>query len=217
MLYALIAISIILLIVISIVVAVRTSSLPPTTEWREQDLGEEGEREVADILGETVPGSQYVINGLLFKTERSSCEIDHIYINKYGIWVIETKNRGGTIYGDDSQEEWTQVLGNGNISHTLRNPVKQNDSHIYNLSRFLKAKKAIFHNIVVFLDRADISNITAENVCNASELPYIKTKVTDILLSIKQMENYYNKLLDLKNNSTISKQEHIDNIHDKYC
>lgn len=175
--------------------------------------GKRGENMVAQILGETIIGEQYVVNDLLFEPESGkSCQIDHIFINKYGIWVIETKNYSGNIYGEEKQREWTQVLAFGNTKNKLYNPIKQNATHIYYLSRYLNVKN-IFHNIVVFLSGADISNVTADNVYSISGLSAIKSKKTDIDLTIEEMESFYNKLMELKSSTSISKEDHIENIH----
>ena len=76
--------------------------------------GESGENAVSKILGDTIDGEKYVINDLLFETEPGkSCQIDHILINQRGIWVIETKNYAGKIYGQDNQREWIQTMAYG--------------------------------------------------------------------------------------------------------
>ena len=178
-----------------------------------ESKGKRGENLVAEILGDTIIGEQYVINNLLFQIESGkSCQIDHILINKFGIWIIETKNYAGSIYGQENQREWTQVLGFGNEKHKLYNPIKQNATHIYHLSKYLKVKN-IFQNVVVFLSRADISNIVSDYVYSIYELQSIKNRATDISLSVEKMEYYYKRLLELKNSATISEDEHIENIH----
>ena len=97
--------------------------------------GRKGEIVVARILGKTISGRQYVINDLLFSDQLGhSCQIDHIYINRYGIWIIETKNYSGQIYGTIDQREWTQVLAYGNTKNHFYNPIKQNTTHIYRLA-----------------------------------------------------------------------------------
>lgn len=199
--YVLIAIGILILVVI---IAVARS--PKAKGWR-------GEKAVAQILGKTIDGQQYVINGLLFYDKSgNSRQIDHIYINKYGIWVIETKNYAGQIYGNEDQREWLQVLANGNTKNKFYNPIKQNKTHIYCLSEYLHAKH-IFHNVVCFLDRADISNVAAPNVYSVGRLSAIKNCRTDVSLSVGQMEDYYNRLLKL-NDHNITQREHVKNIHD---
>lgn len=178
-----------------------------------ESKGERGENIVAKILGNTIKGEQYVINDLLFQNEKGqSCQIDHIFINKFGIWVIETKNYAGNIYGQESQREWTQVLAGVNEKIKFYNPIKQNATHIYHLSNYLKVKN-VFINVVVFLSRANISNIDSENVYSIYELHTIKNQTSDISLSVDKMEYYYNNLLELKNNANISKREHVENIY----
>ena len=202
---AILAALFIVLITIGIIVVVKVYS--PYTK------GKQGENSVAKILGNTKPGEQFVINDLLFKNNSGqSCQIDHIYINKFGIWVIETKNYAGCIYGDEQKREWSQVLAYGNVINKFYNPVKQNSTHIYHLSQYL-GEKNIFHNVVVFLSRADISHVASDSVCLIHNLNTIKTKSTDINLSASKMEYYYNKLLELQNSTNISKEEHIQNIH----
>ena len=175
--------------------------------------GRRGEKFVAEILGETIQGEQYVINDLLFKDGAGkTCQIDHIYINKYGIWVIETKNYAGLIYGQDNWREWTQVLAGGHEKNKFYNPVKQNTTHIYQLSEYLDVKD-VFINVVVFLWRADISNINSDKVYSIYTLPSIKTRLTGIYITPEKMEYYYNKLLELKNGAEISVDEHVANIH----
>lgn len=182
------------------------------TQRTERAKGERGEEIVARILGETISNKQYVLHNLLFKIdENRSCEIDHIFINKFGVWVIETKNYAGIIYGNEKQLEWTQVLKFGTESKQLYNPIKQNATHIYHLSQVLKMQN-IFHNIVVFLN-ADISNMSIDTLYTQTTLSTIKNQSTKIQLSVKQMEDIYYKLLQLKESRTITKEEHIQNIH----
>ena len=47
-------------------------------------------------------------------------QIDHIVINSEGVFVIETKNYAGRIYGNDNQLEWTQVLVYGKVKNKLK-------------------------------------------------------------------------------------------------
>lgn len=177
--------------------------------------GEAGEETVARILGDTVSGKQYVINDLLFcDANGNSCQIDHVYINRNGIWVIETKNYSGSIYGTEAQREWTQVLAYGKTKHQFYNPVKQNATHIYHLTKYLKVNH-IFHNVVVFLSDANLANVHSENVYTVYRLSQIKTRKTDVSLTVEQMESYYKKLSELKNRSKITEKEHVQNIQKK--
>ena len=183
-----------------------------STPSRTDVKGAMGEHVVAQILGETIPGEQYVINDLSFYDKKgSSCQIDHVYINKRGVWVIETKNYSGMIFGSENEREWTQVVGNQ--KRKFYNPIKQNTTHIYRLAEFIKAKRA-FRNVVVFLHKADLSNVTASNVYTVYELKYVINQRTGVRLSRAKMKRYYNKLLKLKEKRSVSTEEHIENIEE---
>ncbi|MDE6411241.1 MAG: NERD domain-containing protein [Clostridia bacterium] len=192
-------------VLVGLIVAVKRST--PTGK------GDFGENAVAKALGGTVQGKQYLINDLLFEISGHSCQIDHVFINRNGIWVIETKNYAGTIYGEDSYREWKQVLGDGSTVNPFYNPVKQNKTHIYRLKEYLNADIYLL-SAVVFLDNADITNVKSDCTFSINELQTIKERDTGIILSAEQMEYYYQKLLELKTGSTVTKQEHIENIHE---
>lgn len=87
--------------------------------------GKRGEKRVRTVLGETQEGLRYVFNDFKITDEGMSCQIDHILINQNGVFVIETKNYSGNIYGTDEQREWTQVLAYGKVKNKIYNPVKQ--------------------------------------------------------------------------------------------
>lgn len=184
----------------------------PSVRTRQDLQGDIGENTVAFILGDTIKGEQYVINNLLFETEPGkSCQIDHVYINKHGIWVIETKNFYGTVMGYENARVWTQTSPSGAETKEFYNPIKQNATHIYHLSKYLGVD-GIFQNAVVFLSNADISGVKYDGVYSAYELTNIKNKITNVNLSVEEMEYYFNRLLYLKFNSKITEEEHIKNI-----
>ncbi len=180
---------------------------------RAEAKGELGERIVAHKLGATIVGEQYVINNVMFRTNAGqTCQIDHIFINQYGVWVIETKNYAGMIYGDECRREWLQVLAYGKAKNKFYNPIKQNATHIYHLCEKLHTKYG-FHSIIVFSDEADLSHVEASNVFHISNLSNLKHIKTDINLSPEEMQKRYEAILSLKEESDVTLIEHVDNIH----
>ena len=110
-----------------------------------------GETVIKSIIGKTQPGEKYVVNDLMITDENGkSSQIDHILINRNGIYVIETKNYSGRIYGNNMQHEWTQVLNYGAVKNRFYNPVKQNLTHIYRIREVTRTKIPI-KSIVVFV------------------------------------------------------------------
>ena len=52
----------------------------------------------------------YPFNDVILKTPDGTTQIDHILISPYGIFVIETKDYSGWIFGSERQKKWTQSL-----------------------------------------------------------------------------------------------------------
>ncbi len=199
-----------ILLIIFFVIIFKTKKRVKEREIEKKGL--DGEYEIQNIIGDDIEGKQYSIHDLLFETaNNNTCQIDHIVINENGIWVIETKNYSGMIFGTENQQYWMQVLAYGNEKRQFYNPIKQNQTHIYHLSNYLNVKN-IFHNVVVFLPKADISNVNAKEVCLSDQLNNVISQSTPIKLSKRKIKEYYTKLITLQENSDVTLEEHINNI-----
>lgn len=171
--------------------------------------GKRGENRVKRIIGKTIENEQYVINNLILANEGKTSQIDHIVINKRGVFVIETKNYSGEIYGSENQREWTQVLAYGNVKNKLYNPLKQNATHVYNIKKIIG--KIPVHSVVVFVQN-NTHNIEANNVIPLSALRNTLQHGENVL-SIHQMKMAYETLLASR--SKITNKEHIYNIREQ--
>ena len=73
-------------------------------------LGERGERRVSAYL-EDLPCEDYrVYNDLLIRDGNYTTQVDHVIISRYGVFVLETKNVHGKVYGSGNSEYWKQYL-----------------------------------------------------------------------------------------------------------
>ena len=66
----------------------------------------------------------------------STTQIDHLVISKFGIFVIETKNMSGWIFGSERDAQWTQSFPNGK-KFRFQNPIRQNYRHQCAIIEFL--------------------------------------------------------------------------------
>lgn len=117
-------------------------------------LGVKGEKKVASVLGKyALLNHCKVINNIFLPLYDKTTQIDHILIGYFGVLVVETKNMKGEIYGNPSDKEWTQILGDK--KHKFYNPMKQNQTHIDNI-RYVFNKENIYNiqleSLVVFAD-----------------------------------------------------------------
>jgi len=88
------------------------------------------------------------------KQDGSTSQIDHIILSDHGLYVIETKNYSGWIFGDETSKYWTQVIYKR--KEKFLNPIIQNKGHIKALRNWLGEEFAHIpiHSVVVLLPRA---------------------------------------------------------------
>lgn len=173
--------------------------------------GAVGELVVGLSLGKDIPNEKYVINDLLLYHNRKSYQIDHIVIRKTGVFVIETKNYSGQIYGQENQKKWTQVLAYGQEKHRFYNPILQNKNHIYALIKIL-GRKDCFISIIVF-PKAHIMTYFDAYVGSVSDMKRWLKQDREEILTETEIEQIYEQLISYKNNPPLTYKKHIDNIH----
>lgn len=128
-------------------------------------------------------------NVTLTKQNGMTTQIDHIIVSRYGIFVIETKNYKGWIFGTEHQEKWTQVLFGGK-KFQFYNPIRQNYGHIKTLIELLQLDESCFHSIISFAPYSKLKNKDQlpDFVMNSRLISYIKNK-KQLLLSEQQVLN----------------------------
>lgn len=116
-------------------------------------IGAEGERRVSSALSRKLAKDDYVLlEDLILPTTQGTTQIDHIVLSRYGIFVIETKNMSGWIFGEKEQVRWTQVM-RGHKSQ-FQNPLRQNYQHVKVVQDLLGIRLDQLENVVVFVGSA---------------------------------------------------------------
>lgn len=70
--------------------------------WGLQFTGWFGELKTVIATRLFLPSSDYVdINNVTIRTRRGTTQIDHVIISRYGVFVVETKNMSGWIFGGE--------------------------------------------------------------------------------------------------------------------
>lgn len=189
---------------------------PRRGKAKREDEGEAGEEFVAGILERCLlTEHDHLMNGVILYDPRSkaSCEIDHILICERGVFVIETKNRSGEIYGDDTREEWTQVLAGGEIVHTMRSPVLQNGTHVRFVKEILYRRvheRVPVTGLVVFA-QGNTRHIDSEHVCSPFGIEVaVKTQGREI--SPADQDRAYRTLRSHLEKYPVTKEEHLQYI-----
>lgn len=168
--------------------------------------GKRGEIIVSKILHK-LDGTVYD-DYMLVDENNISHQIDHIFINASGIYVIETKNYAGRIYGNDNQNQWTQVLAYGKANNNFYNPIKQNYTHIIALKKILP--KTCFYLCVVFT-QSNIQYINSNSVFTPKGLKEYICSNSNINLSEKELIEI-NQILSENRNTDKNIKEHVAEI-----
>lgn len=170
-------------------------------------------------------GAKFLFNIYIPKGEEETTEIDVLMIHAKGLFVFESKNYSGWIFGSEFQRNWYQTLPKGRgRSHkeSFYNPIMQNRSHIKHLKALL-GEDVPMHSVITFSERctlkkveiksADVSVInrnavyqTVASICGKTENP---------LLSEEQIAAIYEKLYPYTQVDAATKAQHIENIDKK--
>jgi len=102
---------------------------------------------------------------------KGTTQLDHVVISPFGIFVIETKNYKGWIFGSEKQRQWTQQIYR--TKHRFQNPLHQNHLHVKVLTRFLGIPENQFHSLVFFIGGAEFKTPMPGNVLNHGLLAWI--------------------------------------------
>jgi hypothetical protein len=107
-------------------------------------------------------------------------QVDHVVVSIYGIFVIETKNYSGWIFGSERQRNWTQCL-KGGAKHSFQNPLMQNNLHVNALRQALALPTKSFHSIVYFFGECTFKTSLPDNVMTSGLKKCILSYETPIL------------------------------------
>ena len=99
---------------------------------------------------------RYLFNLYIPKNNAETTELDIVLLHESGIYIFESKNYSGWIFGTESQQYWTQTLhvGNGRTQKNLfYNPILQNKGHLKWLQTFLVDQSLPVYSYIVFSER----------------------------------------------------------------
>lgn len=154
----------------------------------------------------------HVINNVILPTDSGTTQIDHIIVSTYGVFVIETKNMNGWIFGSEKQKIWTQSLyGN---SYKFQNPIHQNFKHIKTLQSLLNLNEYQIYSVIVFVGKCTFKTKMPENVTLDIDgcLRFIKSKKKQVIPE-KEIEEIIKKIENFRLPDSIKTNlQHIKNV-----
>jgi ssDNA-binding Zn-finger/Zn-ribbon topoisomerase 1 len=161
-----------------------------------------GELKTSITQGLFLDSKQYhVFNNVLIQSDSDSTQIDHVIVSKYGIFVVETKNKNHWIFGNEFDDYWTQVIYNEKIR--FQNPLRQNYKHTKSLAGILSINHDKMHSVVVIWGGCEFKNHMPLSVVNTfmQYISFIKSK-KQVLLSDQEIERALITLKGIKDGTS---------------
>lgn len=154
-------------------------------------------------------------NVTLSTPDGGTAQIDHIIVSRFGIFVVETKNYRGAIYGSGQDRTWKQVIGRQ--KNSFRNPLRQNYCHVVALAEVVGIPREKCKSVVMFTGSARLKtrNKLPENVLTHGLLAYIKSH-RELLLSADEIKCVVRIIAEkrLAPNFT-TRRRHVQNVRSR--
>jgi len=173
-----------------------------------------GEKTIALYL-KMLPQDDYVIiNDVILPNESGTTQIDHIVVSVYGIFVIETKNYTGWIYGSEKSAQWTlNIYGK---KSSFMNPIRQNFAHIKAIESSLSDYPGVpIIPIIAFSANCDLKVKTTTHVVYFHRVVQVIRKYKEKVIDPADVS----KIVSLLRNADIktyeTKKEHVELVKEK--
>lgn len=191
------------------------------------DKGHRGEYLTYKGLKSLKGYKRFLFNVYIPKDDGTFTEIDVIMLHESGIYVFESKNYDGWIFGSETQKNWTQSLASGRSKtrkYTFLNPIIQNKVHVKWLQSYLNDNSNLpFYSYIVFSERCELKKVTLTSSDHLvvkrediNQAVSAKVSKSGSLLTQSKIEALFKQLYPLTQVDSSIKASHIQNIQSKY-
>jgi hypothetical protein len=175
-------------------------------------------------------GARFLFNVYLPKRDGGTSEVDMVMVCSKGIFVFESKNYSGWIFGNQSSKYWYQTLPAGrgrSRKEQFYNPILQNNSHINSLCNYLEIHAPIW-SVIVFSNRCTFKDLALQsNTAYVIHRRDVSSTISSIMLhsptdylSNESVNGIFNALLPFTQVDEITRTQHIvntnNNTHPSY-
>ena len=161
-------------------------------------------------------GQTYIdLNNVIIPTSNGTTQIDHVIVSRFGVFVIETKNMDGWIFGSEKSPQWTQsVFGS---KFRFQNPLHQNYRHTKALSEFLGIEHDKFFSLVMFWGKCEFNSPMPSNVMANGYVSYIKG-YTAVLFSDQQVQEIAAAIRGgMLDKSRGTRRQHVETLKKRFA
>lgn len=180
-------------------------------EYQAKLSGDQGELELSSVM-RSLPDCYNVVDDVLLQTKKGSTQLDHIIVSPFGIFVVETKNHKGMIFGDCFGQVWTQVLPpKGRFK--FYSPVKQNAGHIQHLSQQVQIPASYMTGVIVFTNPgANLDNVNCPFCFRVGDLYRYILSFQNQIFTDTQVEKVLARIDKVDTNGYLNRRKHVNYV-----
>ncbi len=123
-----------------------------------KNKGAYGEYLITYLIRRHIRGHYRIFRNVYIPYRNTTSEVDILLIHEKGIFVFESKNYKGWIFGDAEERYWSQFINKG-TKNLFYNPILQNNSHINAVTKFLNIDKKMARSYIVFSDKCELKDV----------------------------------------------------------
>ncbi len=150
---------------------------------------------------------------VIIPSKNGTTQIDHLLVSPYGLFIVETKNRKGWIFGSEGQQKWTQSLYGEN--YPFQNPIRQTFRQKKILSAFLGLDESIIHTVIYFVGDCEFKTQLPANVINSKLGRFIK-KHNNRVLPHEEISRIVATLEQHIAESSLTNRDHVRSLRKRH-
>ena len=212
-----IAVIVVIIIILVIMVFLRANSIRKNAgsekdfHARNRDQAEARVDEMLRALSIQYGG--YVVHDVfLEEKEGVSSELDHVYICKAGIFLLETKGEAAVIKGQALDPEWRGRANEG--EKPVTNPILQNQAHVERLRNLWGEGIPKIYPISVFpYGNVTLVSELAFDLKGAEE--YMRAILAHSLYNEEEVEGFIEHFKQIVEEHGITREAHYENVRNR--
>ena len=150
---------------------------------------------------------------VIIPSSKGTTQIDHLLVSPYGLFIVETKNIKGWIFGSEDQAKWTKsVYGK---KYSFQNPIRQTFRQKKTLSKFLSIDESRIHTVIFFVGDCKFKTQLPSNVIKSGLGRYIK-RFRSPILSPNEIQQISGRLEQHISESTVTTRDHVRSLRKRH-
>lgn len=150
---------------------------------------------------------------VILPSSNGTAQLDHILVSEYGVFIVETKNKTGWIFGSEDQATWTQILFKE--KYTFQNPLRQTFRQKKVLADFLGISDRIIFPVVYFVGDCKFKTQMPNNVIRSGLGRYL-ANFREKILSQGEIDRITKKIELHLLESNLSSSDHIRSLKERH-